>query len=269
MRTDGADRTLSLSGETERKYPHGSHQAEKRKSVTKPKRERETKMNNETLAHSLSDNERTVTKWVTIDEICTAHRDIEKLIGELPEKKPQQGRWAMQLARILKAEDMTHLGNHFIKAAAAKNHLSDADVRSLRQAFEWAVLNLSLPLNAPEQVARTVGGITATEPTWCRKSGDIYKRLWLATLLLGANGRDFPFATSRIAAAFNLKSKNTATRFVAAAIKHGHMIIIREGMSHPTAGKATLYRLQKDQEAWKSILSEEQKYSLPWIAAAS
>lgn len=256
-------------GETERKYPLGSHQADKEKSIiTKPKRERETKMTNEAVAHSLRDNE-TVTKWVTIDNICTAHRDIEKLIGDFPEKKAEQGRWAMKLARILKAEDMSHLGTHFLKAAAAKNHLSDADARSLQQAFEWADSKLSLPLNAPEQVARTVDGIIATEPTWCRKSGDIYKRLWLATLLLGANGRDFPFATSRIAAAFNLKSKNTVTRFVATALKHGHMSIIREGMSHPTAGKATLYRLLKDQGEWKSILSEEQKYSLPWIAAAS
>ena len=76
------------------------------------------------------------------------------------------------------------------------------------------------------------------------------------------------FATARIAAAFDLASKNTVTRFLNVAKRQGHIKVVREGIARPRGGKAALYKLsnEDDYNKWQLIPNVE---AVPWLHAAS
>ena len=200
--------------------------------------------------------------------------DLESAIGDLPcHPNPEtqsflRRQWACKLSRI--CEEKWLPSQHFFAAAMAKHHVPEAEQNLLRPIMIYTKHSDYLPVEAPEIVARTVAkiGEEIQAPTWCEKSGDAYRRLWSATLVMGAGGRPFAFATARIAAAFDLASKNTVTRFLNIAKRQGHIKVVREGIARPRGGKAALYKLsnEDDYNKWQLIPNVE---AVPWLHAAS
>ena len=197
--------------------------------------------------------------------------NIEETIGDLPchpdpEKQDWLRRkWACRLWRVCNEKWLPWA--KFFQAAIRKHHVAEREEDLLRSVIHYTEFSDYLPTNAPELVAAAVANTVAPTPSWCKKSGEVYGRLWFAVLLLGANGRAFSFAVKKISDAFAIKSKNSVTRFIASAIKHGCLVCVREGISHPTAGKAALYRLAAQYQGdWQTIA---EAHNLPWLSSAS
>ncbi len=203
-----------------------------------------------------------------------SHTDLESVIGDLPyHSNPDiqsflRRRWASKLARICKMYWLPW--QQWFKCVMKKHHVQEDERKLLRSVIIYTEHADYLPVNAPEIVAKTVAeiGDAFTPPGWCNKSGDAYRRLWLATLLIGADGRPFAFATARMAEAFNLTSKNTVTRFLSAAIRYGHIKVVREGIARPLGGKAALYKLSNvaDYNKWQLLPNVE---TISWLSATS
>lgn len=202
------------------------------------------------------------------------HPKIESEIGDLPSHPTPdvqsflRRQWACNLSRI--CEEAWLPSRHFFAAAMAKHHVPEAEQNLLLSVMIYTKHSNYLPVGAPEITARTVAkiGEEIQAPPWCEKSGDAYRRLWLATLLMGANGHPFAFATARMAAAFDLASKNTVTRFLNVAKRQGHIKVLREGIARPIGGKAALYKLsnEDDYNKWQLIPNVE---TVPWLSARS
>jgi hypothetical protein len=200
--------------------------------------------------------------------------DLESAIGDLPcHPKPEtqsflRRQWACKLSRICEAVGLSW--QQWFTCVMAKHHVQERERNLLRSVILNTRYADYLPADAPEIVAKRVAeiGDAITPPTWCNKSEDAYRRLWSATLLMGAGGHPFPFATARMAAAFNLASKNTVTRFLNVAKGQGHIRVVRNGIARPIGGKAALYKLsnEDDYNKWKLIPNIE---AVPWIHAAS
>ena len=199
--------------------------------------------------------------------------DVESVIGDLPSHpKPdiqsfKRRQWVRNLSRICEATLLPW--EPWFKSAMLKHHVPETEQNLLRSTLRNAKYADYLPLDAPEIVARRVAeiGDAITPPVWCNKSGDAYRRLWWATLLMGAGGRPFAFATARMGGAFDLTSKNTVTRFLNVAKGQGHIKVVREGISRPCGGKSALYKLsnEDDYNKWQLIPNVE---AVPWLHAA-
>lgn len=202
------------------------------------------------------------------------YTNIESAIGDLPchcnpdTESLLRRQWASKLFRICNAALLPW--KPWFDSAMRKHRVQEKEKNLLLSVITYTEHADYLPVDAPEIVAKTVANIgeTITTPIWCNKSGDAYRRLWLATLLMGADGRPFAFATARMAGAFNLSSKNTVTRFLNAAKGQGHIKVVREGITRPIGGKAALYKLSNDDDynKWKLIPNVE---AVPWLPTAS
>ena len=205
---------------------------------------------------------------------CRTPPNIESVIGDLPcHPNPDienflRRQWASKLTRI--CMEVVLPWQPWFDSAMRKYHVQEKEKNLLRTVIHCTRYADYLPVDAPEIVAKRIAeiGDAITPPAWCNKSGDAYRRLWLATLLMGAGGRPFTFATARMAEAFNLSSKNTVTRFLNAAKVQGHIKVVREGIARPIGGKAALYKLsnEDDYNKWKLIPNVE---AVPWLPAAS
>ena len=199
--------------------------------------------------------------------------DPESVIGDLPSHRTPdvqsllRRQWVCNLSRICEATLLPW--EPWFKSAMAKHHVPETEQNLLRSVMLNTKHSDYLPVEAPEIAARTVAKISKEiqSPIWCEKSG-AYRQLWLATLLMGAGGRPFAFATARMAAAFNLKSKNTVMRFLNVAKRQGHVTVVREGIARPCGGKAALYKLSNEDDCnkWQLMPNVE---AVPWLHAAS
>ena len=196
-------------------------------------------------------------------QACAAH-NIEKQLAPLPcsnnpEQQSHERRlWVLRIARVVNAELINQYA--FFNAEMARCHVDGKEKKSLEVLYEWALKNTAYPLDAPEQTFRCVhnfetywGGIPA--PTWCNRGGEKYRRLWLALVLYGANGAEFPFASGRMATACKIPSRNTVNRFLKLAVKNGLLVIVKTGLPNDKGGTPAYYRLatQKDYSVWRLI----------------
>ena len=234
---------------------------------------------------------------------CDAHKfhKIEELIppfpvldcnGNMSEQEHQDSiDWAWDWGRICKFEelpDQCRIGvfNHIM----AKNKVNDDNIRvELASVCDDAYEKATFPEDAPEQVARAVnkfekevGEIPA--PWEDTRQGEAYKRLWLASLILGFGGGGFYFACNRMGEAFDLWPM-TIKRFLESALKDrgcGALIeFVRRGTPRRNGGIPSIYRLRNPQML-KSVVpvrGPEKNFghpfweyvlrSLPWVGMKS
>lgn len=201
--------------------------------------------------------------------------DLESEIGDLPYHSDpdiqsfRRRQWASRLARVCWRYWLPW--QPWFKCVMTKHHVQEKERGLLCSVIFYTQYADYLPVDAPDIVAKVVAKIgrsSITSPIWCNKSGDTYRRLWLATLLMGAGGRPFAFATTRMAEAFNLASKNTVTRFLNAAKGQGYIKVVREGIARPLGGQAALYKLSNvaDCNKWQLLPNIE---TISWLPAIS
>ena len=163
-------------------------------------------------------------------------------------------RWVWNLARALKQECVDDQDAYF-NTSMAKYKVGETERAELSDYFEFALQYAKFPFNAPEQVFACIthfekhwGEIPA--PRWCNRAGTPYKRMWLAVVMLGANGSVFPFACTRMSNAFGIVSPQTVSGFLLMAKNKGLIKVVRNGSSYKeiSGGKAALYQIDKQKD---------------------
>ena len=223
-----------------------------------------------------------LTPWHCLPTVCVLLVDkelgmcsmIDETIGRLPTmgdegindvhvERVHRRQWVHRLVRITRAAWIGH-AEDFLRGEMARCHVCADERQALLSYLYWSLRHADFTLDAPEQVEDCVtrfekfwGRIPA--PSWCRRPGTSSARLWLACLLYGAGGREFPFAEGRIASAFGIPRKNSVRSFLSTARKHGFLSIAREGSPIKQGGKPAYYVLA--QAVDRAALSRLAPYS--------
>lgn len=195
----------------------------------------------------------------------SSENDFEQTLGSPRIRK----RWFRDLADVIHAKchkaawcaESNQTLIAFIDDELGKSKVSDDEDEFLRNYFNILLGEETLlPADSVEKVYRFADNYINTygpiqRPAWVAKT---YIRLYISALILGENGRTFPFAhhafseaTQKVTPTKWLKV-GSIQQFISQALRYNFMNIVEQGESN---GRATLYCLvhQSDQLLWQNL----------------
>lgn len=183
-------------------------------------------------------------------------------------------RWAWNLGRFVAANGHPYVaGMQMLDKAVSQQTLSAATRHEMAHSYLSGSKHFKIPPDGIEQIGKMVeahikywGPILA--PRWCKLEGDAYVKLYLAVLIYGANGREFPMATQRTAAGLKVSWRAVQDFLVDATdscLEKPLIEIIQRGLQYGKKrpadcnssvkhGSVTVVRLQREYfDMWKKI----------------